>query len=95
MLDIKEAENSVTFRVRLAPRSSRNSIVGEHQGALKIALTAPPVEGAANQALVEFLAKTLGIRKSAVKIIAGEKSKNKTVRVEGITGEAIKKIFNL
>lgn len=94
MLDIKEFSNAVTFKVRLTPRSSRNAIVGEHEGALKIALTAPPVEGAANEALVEFLAKVLGIRKSAVKIVSGEKSKNKTVRIEGVNLSSLKRYLD-
>jgi hypothetical protein len=95
MLDIKETQNSVTFKVRLIPRSSRNAVLGEQEGALKIALSAPPVEGAANQALIKFLAEVLGVRKSAIKIMAGGKSKNKTIRIENLTKEAINNIFNL
>ena len=75
----------VTIRVYVAPRSSASKVVGEHNGALKVALTAPPVEGAANKALVELLAKLLGVPKGAVSIVAGETSRNKTVRVEGVT----------
>lgn len=95
MLDLKEYNNAITFQVRLSPRASRNAVLGEHDGALKIALTAPPVEGAANQALVQFLAKILGVKKSAVTIISGEKSKHKTVKVEGVGMTTVKNIFNL
>jgi uncharacterized protein len=62
-------------------------VVGLHNGALKVALTAPPVDGAANKALVEFLAKTLGVPKSGVTIVSGETSRNKTLRVAGISVE--------
>lgn len=93
MLDLKEYNNAITFKVRLLPRASRNAVRGEHGGALKIALTAPPVEGAANQALVDFLAKILGVKKGAVKIMAGEKSRHKTVRVEGVPAAAVKALL--
>jgi uncharacterized protein (TIGR00251 family) len=59
-------------------------VVGEHNGELKLTLAAPPVEGAANRALVEFLARTLGLPKSALRIVSGETSRHKTVSAEGI-----------
>ena len=77
----------VTIRVYVAPRSSASKVVGEHNGALKVALTAPPEEGAANQALVELLAKLLGVPKGAVSIVSGETSRNKTVRVDGVDAQ--------
>jgi uncharacterized protein len=82
---IAEANGSVTFNVRVVPRSSRNQIVGVEGGALKIKLTAPPVEGAANAALIEFIAEWLDVRRSAVSIISGDKARNKIVRVNGVT----------
>ena len=82
---ITEENGSVTFAVRVVPRSSRNQIAGVEGGALKIKLTAPPVEGAANAALIEFVAEWLGIRRSAVSIVSGEKSRHKVVRVAGVT----------
>ena len=82
---ITEANGSVTFAVRVVPRSSRNQVVGVEGGALKIRLTAPPVEGAANAALIEFVAKCLGVRRSAVLIISGGRARNKLVRVSGVT----------
>jgi uncharacterized protein (TIGR00251 family) len=86
---ITSAQGSVTFAVRLAPRSSRNQIVGVEGGALKIKLTAPPVEGAANAALIEFVAAWLGVRRSAVSIVSGDKARNKLVRVTGMTREQV------
>jgi len=79
--------------VYVAPRSSANRIVGEHNGAVKVALTAPPVEGAANKALVEFLSKMLGVPKASVVLVSGETSRNKSVAVAGINAaEAARKM---
>ena len=90
---ITEANGSVTFAVRVVPRSSRNQIVGVEGGALKIKLTAPPVEGAANAALIEFVAEWLGVRRSAVSIVSGDKARNKLVRVSGVTREKVESGF--
>ena len=86
---ITEANGGVTFAVRVAPRASRNQIVGVEGGALKIKLTAPPVEGAANAALIEFVAERLGVRRSAVSIVSGDKARNKLVRVNGVTRKRV------
>ncbi len=86
---ITEANNGVTFGVRVVPRSSRNQIIGVEGGALKIKLAAPPVEGAANTALIEFVAEWLGVRRSAVSIVSGDKARNKLVRVSGVTREQV------
>lgn len=92
---ITEANGSVTFAVRVVPRSSRNQIVGVEGGALKIKLTAPPVEGAANAALIEFVAEWLGVRRSAVSIVSGDKARNKFVRVSGVTRQTVETGFLL
>jgi uncharacterized protein (TIGR00251 family) len=84
---IVETETAITFKVRVVPRSSRTAIVGIEGPALKIKLTAPPVEGAANAALIEFIADWLGIRKSAVSIVSGDKARSKLVRVSGVSAE--------
>lgn len=83
-LRIQEGDDSVTFEVRVSPRASRNAIIGVHEGALKVALTAPPVEGAANEALRKLIGKTLGVPKSSVDIIRGERGRNKVLRVRGV-----------
>ena len=87
VLKIAAAGGGVTFAVRVILRSSRNEVAGVQGDALKVKLTAPPVEGAANAALVEFLAEQLGVRKSAVSILSGDKSRHKMVRVAGVTRE--------
>lgn len=89
-----ESDGAVTFAVRVIPRSSRNELVGMQGDALKVKLTAPPVEGAANAALIAFLAKRLGVRKSAVSIVAGERNRDKRVRVEGVTRERVERTLS-
>jgi uncharacterized protein (TIGR00251 family) len=84
---IQSVQGGITIKVQVSPRSSSNMAVGSHNGALKVALTAPPVEGVANKALVDFLAKALGVPKSAVEIMSGETSRHKVVRVRGVTVE--------
>ena len=89
-LRVQEDGDSVTFEVRVAPRASRNAIIGVHEGELKVALTAPPVEGAANDALRKLLAKTLGVPKSNIEIIRGERARTKLLRIQGVTPEALR-----
>lgn len=83
MPPIEPAEGGRGCRLRcyIQPRASRNAVAGWHDHALKIALTAPPVEGAANAALIAFLADFFGIPKSAVKLVAGQASRRKTVEL--------------
>ena len=92
MIELTEQTNAVVFAVRVQPRASRNAVEGEWQGALKVRLTAPPVDGKANAALCVFLAEQLNIPRSAVRILAGERSRNKRVEVRGVT---VKQIRNL
>jgi len=84
MIDVKETADGITFAVRVLPRSSRNEIVGESEGVLKIKLTAPPVEGAANKALIEFLSGKLKVAKSRISIVTGQSGRSKVVAVEGL-----------
>jgi uncharacterized protein len=83
------ADGGVTLSVRVTPRASRNQIVGVEGGALKIKLTAPPVEGAANAALIQVIAEWLGVRKSVVSIRSGDQTRQKLVRVEGVSREQV------
>ena len=85
MIPVRETATGVTFAIRVQPRASRNAVVGELGDALKIALTSPPVDGKANDAVVEFLAKLLDVSRSSVTIAAGETSRNKIIRVSGVT----------
>jgi uncharacterized protein len=81
--------NAIAFTVRVIPRSSRSEIVGESEGAVKVRLSSPPVHGAANVELVKLFAKELGIAKSAVTIVSGERSKTKRLRIDGVTAERL------
>lgn len=78
-------ERGVTLTVRVVPRAHKSEITGLHGEALKVRLAAPPVEGAANRALVAFLADCLGLRPQQVRIEGGERSRQKRVRIEGLT----------
>jgi uncharacterized protein len=88
---VRAADGGVTLTVRVTPRASRNQVIGLDHGAIKIKLTAPPVEGAANAALIEFVAEWLGVRKNAVSIAGGDKSRHKLVYVRGLSVEAVYK----
>ena len=81
MIDYTEKAGSVTFKVQVVPRASRSEIVGEHNGALRIRIAAPPVEGAANEELVRLLAHVRGVPRNAIDITAGHTAERKTVRV--------------
>ena len=81
--------DSSRINVYVQPRANKTAVVGMHDGCVKIRLAAPPVDGAANAALVEFVAKQVGIAKSRVRITAGLTSRRKTVEVEGITAEQL------
>ncbi|MEW5988249.1 MAG: DUF167 domain-containing protein [Chloroflexota bacterium] len=83
-LSWRQIGEAVQFAVCVAPRAGRNAIAGLHGDALKIRLTAPPVEGAANRALVAFLAEQLGVRPYQVTIVSGESGRNKVVAVTGL-----------
>jgi uncharacterized protein len=89
MIEIAERDGCVIFAVRVAPRASRIRIAGEQGGALKVCLTAPPVEGRANEALRRLLAEELDVPVSAVQIVGGERSRTKRVSVAGISARQI------
>lgn len=88
-MDARESQGVVSFEVRVAPRASRDAIEGEHGGALRIRLTAPPVDDRANESMRRLLAERLKVPLSAVRIVAGEKSRTKRVAVSGVTREQV------
>lgn len=92
-LVIQDQGGAACFDVRVSPRASRDAIASVHDGALKVALRAPPVEGAANAALIAMLAKALGVSKRAVTITSGQASRNKRVRVEGVTAADVRRLI--
>ncbi len=89
MIAIRDTPQGATFSVRVQPRARKNAVIGEIGDALKIVLTAPPVEGRANDACIEFLAEFLKVPRSSITIAAGVTSRNKVVRVRGITAAEV------
>jgi len=84
---LKAIDGGVELLVLVQPRASRTKVVGEHDGRLKIALSAPPVDGEANAALIEFLSDALDVKKASVALIEGDTSRRKRLRVVGVTAE--------
>ena len=89
-MKIEPLENGSRFTVRVQPRASRTEIVGPYADGIKIRLAAPPVEGAANAALVAFLSRALRIPKSSVRIVRGDRSRTKLVEVSGIEPDLLR-----
>jgi len=95
LIPIQESAGGVTFAVKVRARAKKNAIAGELGEALKVALTAPPVEGKANEACIEFFAKLLKVPRSSVSIAAGQSSPNKVIRVVGLSADELQKRLNL
>jgi uncharacterized protein len=95
MIQIHESSSGATFAVKVHPRAKKNAITGEVGVALKVALTAPPVDSKANQAVIDFLAKLLKVPRSSVSIASGLTSRNKVIRVTGLTAEQVRARLNV
>jgi len=85
--------SKAVIHIRLTPRSSRNEVLGLRDGVFRIKLTAPPVDGKANQALIAFLSKALHVPKGNVMLVSGETSRDKIVRIHGLTGEEVERVL--
>jgi uncharacterized protein (TIGR00251 family) len=85
MISLKESKKGLTFDIQVIPHASRTEIVCIQDGALKIKVTAPPIEGAANEACIKLLAGELELKKSQMEIFSGAKSRKKTVMVKNIS----------
>ena len=90
LMDIRQSGTAVRFSVLVQPRASRTEIVGEHGDALKLRVAAPPVEGAANEVLLRFLAKQLGVPASAVRVAGGASGRRKLIEIEGVSVEVVR-----
>jgi uncharacterized protein len=90
VLRVEVRGNTVRVSIHVQPRASRSEIVGLHGAALKVRLHAPPVDGAANEALVTLLAERLGVTRRAVRVVAGGSARAKIVEVEGTTEDAVR-----
>jgi uncharacterized protein (TIGR00251 family) len=94
-LAIQQVNRGVVFRTKIVPGSSRTAISGLLNEMLKIKIAAAPEKGKANQCLLEFLARNLGVKKSAISIIAGQTSAVKQVQVLGISADTLLRKLNL
>jgi len=92
-IPLKETEKGLLIQVRVLPRSSRCELSGIQNGALKIKITSPPLEGKANEECVRFLADKLRIRKSQIEIVAGHKARNKTVMISGLKRKELESLI--
>jgi uncharacterized protein len=88
-------DRSLTFAVRIVPRASRSEITGEYNGALRIRIAAPPVDGAANRELIRLLARVFKLPQSAVEIVSGAGSKTKIVRLAGADSARLEQLILL
>ncbi|MGB6675972.1 MAG: DUF167 domain-containing protein [Terriglobales bacterium] len=91
MIPIHETADGATLAVKVHPRAKKNAITGEVGDALKLDVTAPPVDGRANQACVEFFANLLDVPRSSVTIASGETSRNKIIRVAGLSADEVRR----
>jgi uncharacterized protein (TIGR00251 family) len=95
MLRLTPVSGGVQFPVRIQPRASSSGVVGIHGEALKVRVTAPPVDGSANEMLVKVLAGTFGVPAKAITILSGATSRTKLVRVEGVTSDDVSRVLGL
>ncbi len=89
MVPIRDTPSGATFHVQVHPRAKKNAITGEVGEALKLALTSPPVDGRANEACIAFFAELLNVPRSSVTIAAGHTSRNKLIRIAGVTAAQV------
>jgi uncharacterized protein (TIGR00251 family) len=88
---VRDTPHGATFSVKVHPRAKKNAITGEMGDVLKLALTAPPVDGAANDACIRFLAELLDVPRASVTIAAGESSRQKLIRVTGLSAAEVER----
>ena len=89
MLELNEKDGAVTIRIKVQPRAPRTEIVGEHAGAIKLRVAAPPVDGKANEECRRFLAKLFGVSATSVEIISGDSSRDKVIRISSISAQRV------
>jgi uncharacterized protein (TIGR00251 family) len=93
MIPLQESGGAVSFAIKVHPHARKSAIAGELGDALKVSLTAPPVEGRANEACIEFFAKLLKVPRSSVTIASGQTSRNKVIRVTGLTAQQVRALI--
>jgi uncharacterized protein (TIGR00251 family) len=89
VFELNEKDGAVTIKVKVQPRAPRTEIVGEHAGAIKLRLAAPPVDGKANEECRRFLAKLFEVSATSVEIISGDSSRDKVIRIRSISARRV------
>jgi uncharacterized protein (TIGR00251 family) len=92
---VRDTAQGAQFALRVQPRASRNVFAGVMGDAIKLAITAPPVDGKANQAVIEYLADVFRVAKSSIAIISGETGRNKLIAIRGVTAEQVRKVLGV
>jgi hypothetical protein len=90
MIEIHDTPHGISFSVKVHPRAKKNTITGEVGGTLKLSLTAPPADGKANEACIDFFAKLLKVPRSSISIAAGQTSRVKVIRVAGLSADYLR-----
>jgi uncharacterized protein (TIGR00251 family) len=93
VIPIRDTPAGATFAVKVKPRAKKNALMGEVGNAMKLALTAPPTDGRANEACIEFFANLLDVPRSSITIASGETSRNKVIRVAGLSADDIRQRY--
>jgi uncharacterized protein len=93
LIPIQESNGSVTFAIKVHPRARKNTFTGELDSVLKVSLTSPPLDGRAYEACIEFFAKFLMLPRTSITIASGQNSRNKVIRVGGLSAEEVRKRF--
>ena len=94
-LTLTRRDRGVRFSVHVQPRASRSEVTGVHNGALRVRVQAPPVDGAANEELVALLAGSLGVPRRSVRVVSGESARLKVVDVEGVTPADVERLTSV
>ena len=93
MIEHSNRDGRLIFKVQVVPRSSRSEVVGDHNGSLRVRVSSPPVEGAANKELTHVLAKAFKVSRGAVSILSGESSRLKQVSIAGVNSSALSELL--
>lgn len=93
MVEFTEKADGLVLTVRVIPRASKSEIVGDYGGALKVRISSPPVDGAANAELIKIFAKTFDVSKNQIEILSGQTSKTKQVKIHGVSSESLQRFL--
>ena len=95
MAPIEQTAEGVRLRIKAVPRASRSEVAGIHGNEVRIRLAAPPVDGAANEELIRFLADALSVRRTAIRLVSGQTSRSKVITIAGVALEQVRTSLGL